>query len=505
VLAPTYGVILYQEQVMQIAQVLAGYSLGSADLLRRAMGKKKPEEMAKQRSIFVTGAVKNNVPESQAAYIFDLMEKFAGYGFNKSHSAAYALLSYQTGWLKAHEPASYMAAVLSADMDHTDKVVGLLYACRKETGLTILPPHVNLSGYDFAVVDDKTVRYGLGAIKGVGEGAVAALVNERRANGDYASLEDLCRRLDLSKFNRRVLEALIRSGSLDGLAANRATLMHRLDAALALGEQNTKANETGQHDIFGLATAHAPEAVRASAPDQPEWTDMVRLRGERETLGRSISGHPIDRFVNDLPRFITGRIADYLEADRPQTGVEGGRAFFGGKPVAIAGVVEELRKRGPRTSAVLDDDSGRMDVSFFDEQYQQYREILVKDALLLIEGKLRFDEFANTWTLRATKVSELERLREKEARRIVLKLASGDVRIFEKLQALLAQHRGGSCQVAAQFHGQGARGTFSFGAEWNVRPTPALIEALETLLGRGRLAVLYSPAPVSTGVSSISG
>jgi DNA polymerase-3 subunit alpha len=505
VLAPTYGVILYQEQVMQIAQVLAGYSLGSADLLRRAMGKKKPEEMAKQRSIFVSGAVKNNVPESQAAYIFDLMEKFAGYGFNKSHSAAYALLSYQTGWLKAHEPASYMAAVLSADMDHTDKVVGLLYACRKETGLTILPPHVNLSGYDFAVVDDKTVRYGLGAIKGVGEGAVAALVNERRANGDYASLEDLCRRLDLSKFNRRVLEALIRSGSLDGLAANRATLMHRLDAALALGEQNTKANETGQHDIFGLATAHAPEAIRASAPDQPEWTDMVRLRGERETLGRSISGHPIDRFVNDLPRFITGRIADYLEADRPQTGVEGGRAFFGGKPVAIAGVVEELRKRGPRTSVVLDDDSGRMDVSFFDEQYQQYREILVKDALLLIEGKLRFDEFANTWTLRATKVSELERLREKEARRIVLKLASGDVRIFEKLQALLAQHRGGSCQVAAQFHGQGARGTFSFGSEWNVRPTPALIEALETLLGRGRLAVLYSPAPVSAGVTSISG
>ena len=219
----------------------------------------------------------------------------------------------------------------------------------------------------------------------------------------------------------------------------------------------------------------------------------------------AFSGHPIDRFVNDLPRFITGRIADYLEADRPQTGVEGGRAFFGGKPVAIAGVVEELRKRGPRTSAVLDDDSGRMDVSFFDEQYQQYREILVKDALLLIEGKLRFDEFANTWTLRATKVSELERLREKEARRIVLKLASGDVRIFEKLQALLAQHRGGNCQVAAQFHGQGARGTFSFGAEWNVRPTPALIEALETLLGRGRLAVLYSPAPVSAGVTSISG
>jgi DNA polymerase-3 subunit alpha len=504
-LAPTYGVILYQEQVMQIAQVLAGYTLGGADLLRRAMGKKKPEEMAKQRSIFVTGAVKNNVPESQAAYIFDLMEKFAGYGFNKSHSAAYALLSYQTGWLKAHEPASYMAAVLSADMDHTDKVVGLLYDCRKEVGLTILPPHVNLSSYEFAVVDDKTIRYGLGAIKGVGQGAVETIVNERRAHGDFSTLEDFCRRLDLSKINRRVLEALIKSGSLDGLAANRATLMHRLDAALALGEQNSKANETGQHDIFGLSAAQVPEAVRTKAPDQPEWTDTVRLRSERETLGRAISGHPIDRFVNDLPRFITGRIVDYIEADKPQASAEGGRAFFGGKPVAIAGVLEELRKRGPRTSVVLDDDSGRIECGFFDEQYQQYREILVKDALLLIEGKLRFDEFANTWVLRANKVSELERLREKEARRIVLKVKSADALPLDRLQGLLAQYRGGGCQVAVQFFAPGARGTFSFGAEWNVRPTPALIEDLEKLLGRGRIAVLYSPPPVSSGVTSIGG
>jgi DNA polymerase-3 subunit alpha len=503
VLAPTYGVILYQEQVMQIAQVLAGYTLGGADLLRRAMGKKKPEEMAQQRSIFVTGAVKNNVPESQAAYIFDLMEKFAGYGFNKSHSAAYALLSYQTGWLKAHEPASFMAAVLSADMDHTDKVVSLLYDCRKEVGLTILPPHVNLSSYEFAVVDDKTLRYGLGAIKGVGEGAVQALVNERRANGDYASLEDLTRRLDLSKINRRVLEALIKSGALDGLATNRATLMYRLDAALALGEQNSKANETGQHDIFGLSTAQAPEAVRVKAPDQPEWTDSVRLRAERESLGRAITGHPIDRFVNDLPRFITGRIADYLEAERPNA--EGGRSFFGGKPVAIAGVVEELRKRGPRTEILLDDDSGRIAVSFFDEQYQQFRDLLVKDALLLIEGKVRFDEFANTWVLRASKVSELERLREKEARRIVLKLKASDRVSLDKLQAVLAQYRGGGCHVAVQFHSTSARGTYSFGADWTVRPTPALIEELESLLGRGRIAVLYSPPPVSAGVTSIGG
>jgi len=303
----------------------------------------------------------------------------------------------------------------------------------------------------------------------------------------------------------RVLEALIKSGALDGLAANRATLMHRLDGALALGEQNSKANETGQHDIFGLSTAQAPDAVRVKAPDQPEWTDSVRLRAERETLGRAISGHPIDRFVNDLPRFITGRIADYLEAEKPTASAEGGRAFFGGKPVAIAGVVEELRKRGPRTEVLLDDDSGRIAVSFFDEQYQQFRELLVKDALLLIEGKVRFDEFANTWVLRASKVSELERLREKEARRIVLKLKASDGLSLDKLQAVLAQYRGGNCHLAVQFHGDGARGTFSFGADWNVKPTPALIEELEGLLGRGRIAVLYSPPPQSAGVTSIGG
>ena len=197
----------------------------------------------------------------------------------------------------------------------------------------------------------------------------------------------------------------------------------------------------------------------------------MRLRAERETLGRAISGHPIDRFVNDLPRFITGRIVDYLEPEKPQASGEGGRAFFGGKPVAIAGVVEELRKRGPRTEILLDDDSGRIAVGFFDEQYQQYREILVKDALLLIEGKLRFDEFANTWVLRANKVSELERLREKEARRIVLKVKSTRCACRSiACRRVLAQYKGGGCQVAVQFFGAGARGTFSFGADWNVRP-----------------------------------
>ena len=301
ILKPTYGVILYQEQVMQIAQVLAGYTLGGADLLRRAMGKKKAEEMAQQRSIFVSGAVARGVREGLAAHIFDLMEKFAGYGFNKSHSAAYALLSYQTAYLKAHYPAQFMAAVLSADMEHTDKVVTLIKEC-SDMGLAVLPPDVNASVYAFTACDERSIRYGLGAVRGVGEAAVEALISERARQGPFASLEDLCRRLDLQKVNRRVLEALLRSGSLDALGPNRATLMERLGAAMQLGDQNMRAHEAGQNDLFGLArrcSAPAPRRRCQRAP-LPEWSEAVRLTGERETLGLYLTGHPLARFEAGL-------------------------------------------------------------------------------------------------------------------------------------------------------------------------------------------------------------
>ncbi|MBK6598936.1 MAG: DNA polymerase III subunit alpha [Proteobacteria bacterium] len=510
VLAPTYGVILYQEQVMQIAQILAGYTLGGADLLRRAMGKKKPEEMAKQREIFVSGAVANNVAERQAAYIFDLMEKFAGYGFNKSHSAAYALLSYQTGWLKAHYPAAFMAAVLSADMDHTDKVVTLIDECKSTLGLEVLPPHVNGSQYEFTVADDATVRYGLGAIKGVGRGAVEVIVAERESAGEFASLEDFVRRLDLSKINRRTLEALIKAGSFDGLALNRATLMLRLPAALALGEQNTRAAEAGQVDLFGLASAQAaPEAIRVTAPDQPDWTEAVRLAGERETLGLYLTGHPVDRFANELGRFATSRIAD-LVSDRPVSSSESGPGFFRGKPATVGGLVHEVRRRGTRVSILLDDKSGQLEVSFFEDVFQQFKDLIVKDSLLLVEGQLRFDEFIDAWRLQGRKVTELERLREREARRILLRwpiaapaeasdqsASQADEQLLERLEATLVPWRGGSCQIAIQYAGTSARAALSLGAAWNVRPTRELLEQLELLVGRKSLNVLYSAPPAA--------
>ena len=495
VLAPTYGVILYQEQVMQIAQVLAGYTLGGADLLRRAMGKKKPEEMAKQRSIFVEGSVSRGVSRNQAAHIFDLMEKFAGYGFNKSHSAAYALLSYQTAYLKAHYPAAFMAAVLSADMDHTDKVVTLIRDCR-EIGLEVTPPDVNASRYEFAVADDRTIRYGLGAVRGVGQGAVEALIAEREARGPFKGLEDLCRRLDLQKVNKRMLEALIRSGSFDSLGVNRATLMHRLPAAMQLGDQNARASEAGQVDFFGLAAAEKPEAANASrTPEQPEWSESVRLKGERETLGLYLTGHPIARFETCLARFVSHRIGD-LVSEKPVATT----GFSAGKAVSVAGLIDEIRKRGPRTILNLDDRTGRLEVTLFDEVFQKHRELIAKDALVMVEGKIRFDEFSNSWRLAAQRITELDRLREQQARRLVLAWpqSSQSDALLNRLMEVLGRWRGGPCPITIEYRGSGAAGAFTLGQEWNVKPTRELIDQMEGLMGHDSVQIVYgAPSSVS--------
>ncbi len=500
ILKPTYGVILYQEQVMQIAQVLAGYTLGGADLLRRAMGKKSPEEMAQQRSVFVGGAVQRGVREQVAVHIFDLMEKFAGYGFNKSHSAAYALLAYQTAYLKAHYPAAFMAAVLSADMDHTDKVVTLIKECT-DLGLAVLPPDVNASAYEFAACGERSIRYGLGAVRGVGEGAAEALIAERNARGEYSGLEDLCRRLDLQKVNRRVLEALLRAGSLDGLGANRATLMDRLSSAMHLGDQNTRARAAGQNDLFGLASEErASAAPLHGSPLLPEWSEAVRLAGERETLGLYLTGHPLARFESSLARFVSHRIGD-LVSDRPVAGLESGR-FGAGKPVTVAGLIDEVKKRGPRVILTLDDRTGRIEALLFEESWQKHRDLIAKDALVLVEGLLRFDEFSDAWRLSARRISELEEVLSRCAQRLVIRCTHADApALSERLAAMLAPWRPGPCPVTIEYTGRDACGALTLGGEWTVRASRELLEQLEGLLGRGALQVLYGPPSASPGPS----
>jgi DNA polymerase-3 subunit alpha len=503
VLGVTHGVFVYQEQVMQIAQRLAGYTLGGADLLRRAMGKKKPEEMAKQRGVFVAGAAARGIEERIANAIFDQMEKFAGYGFNKSHAAAYALISYQTAYLKAHFPAAFMAAMLSADMDHTDKVVTLIHEC-EALKLEVRPPDINTSVYEFTVEGDSAIRYGLGAVRGVGQGAVEAVIAEREARGPFTTLEDLCRRLDLQKINRRVLEALLRSGSLDALGPNRATLMQRLPAAMQLGDQNSKAHEAGQNDLFGLGPAPAsqPSAapVRIEGPVLQEWTEAVRLAGERETLGLYLTGHPARCFAPLLACVASHWIGD-LVSERPMPGTEPVR-FGGGKPVTVGGLVDEVKKRGTRFIVTLDDGTGRLEVTLFEDAYLKYRDLVAKDALVLVDGMLRFDEFSDGWRVQARRITDLRKMSEQQARHIVLTWPQGrpDTPALQgRLAELLAAHRPGPCAIRIEYSGSTARGALKLGAEWQVRATSELREGLEELLGRGSVDVKYAALSAASG------
>jgi DNA polymerase III subunit alpha len=389
ILKATYGVILYQEQVMQVAQVLAGYSLGGADLLRRAMGKKKPEEMAEQRQVFLDGAKASGVDPDRAAYIFDLMEKFAGYGFNKSHSAAYALLAYQTAWLKAHYPEAFMAAVMTADMDNTDKLVILKDDCRR-LGIEIEPPSINASSFGFTVGGPKRIVYGLGAIKGVGFSVVDHLVAERERGGPYRDLPDLCRRADSNKIGRRVLEALTCSGALDDFGANRPTLLGAIDANLRLAESAAQAAAAGQGALFGTDLSVAELSVVVQ--EYPDWTKRQRLQRERESLGLYLTGHPFDEYRRDCEKLGHGSIATVVGGKAEPQPQERYSARY---DVVVAGVVMDLKRRGNRVSVVLDDNTDQVEVTIFDELYVKCRHILEKDRVLVVEGQLRFDDFLN--------------------------------------------------------------------------------------------------------------
>jgi DNA polymerase-3 subunit alpha len=496
VLAATYGVILYQEQVMQIAQILAGYTLGGADLLRRAMGKKKAEEMANQRSIFVDGAVARGTAKAQATHIFDLMEKFAGYGFNKSHSAAYALLSYQTAWLKAHYPAAFMAAVLSSDMDKTDKVVTLIDECAG-MNLTVQPPDVNESLYAFRVSGPMSIRYGMGAIKGVGASAVDAIIEERSANGPFESLPDLCRRIDLQRVNRRVFDALIRSGSLDRIGPNRATLTAELDRAMQLGEQNSRAMSVGQVDLFGLNAA--PDAVVA------DWTEAQRLAGERETLGLFLSGHPITPYEPDLKYLVSARLAD-VGGPKPAAPADGVRSWSAGKPTTVAGLVLEIRRRPNRVTLILDDRSARLEVSLYEEIFQQHRDIIVKDAILIIDGTLRYDDFIEGWRLQAKSLLDIDRARERFARRLWMRWPAefDGPQGMNRFEQMLKPYLRGPCGVSVAVNRPEYSGRLNLADTWSVRPTRELLDKLSSLVGRDGWYLVYGPRNDARGEETSS-
>lgn len=483
ILEPTYGIILYQEQVMHIAQVLAGYSLGAADLLRRAMGKKKPEEMAKQRAVFEEGAKNNGIDPELAMRIFDLVEKFAGYGFNKSHSAAYALVSYQTAWLKAHYPAQFMAAVLSADMDNTDKVVTLIDECR-DMELNVVTPNINACEYRFSAKDEQTIVYGLGAIKGVGQGAIDGIIEERQQHGEFADLFDFCQRVELKKVNRRTLEGLVLSGALDVFGETRATLMATLPAALKIAEQYSRNAEVGIQDLFGITPAVAQEKGPGTYHRLPEWQDEQRLHNEKQTLGLYLTGHPINRYLPELKQFTSSRIVE-LKPTRNQT-------------IIVAGLIIAIRtmntRRGDKMAFItIDDRSARIELAIFSEGYQRYRDLLTKDKLIVVEGEVSLDDYSGGYKMSAKNLYDIDQAREHFAKRLLVrvdehKAANGFV---SALQKTLQPYREGFCPVVIDYAAAGVRAQLPLGEGWSVHPTDELLHRLQDLAGSGQIDVIY--------------
>ncbi|MDM1717855.1 DNA polymerase III subunit alpha [Acinetobacter towneri] len=479
VLEPTYGIMVYQEQVMQAAQYCAGYTLGGADLLRRAMGKKKPEEMVKQRQIFIEGAAKKDIDAATANHIFDYMEKFAGYGFNKSHAAAYALVAYQTAWLKAHYPAEFLAAVMSSEMQNTDNVVFLIDDCR-HNGLEVLPPSVNMSLYHFHASDERTIVYGLGAIKGVGEQAMQSVIDSRQNEGPYRDLFDFCHRIDLKKINKRTLEALIRAGALDCLGIERSSLMAQLPEAVQAAEQARSNRETGIMDLFG----EVEEVQRKPAKPVKPWSDEVRLKGEKDTLGLYLTGHPIDVYRNELKAFIPSKINELTPTRRGVTTV-------------FAGLVVDVANFPNRMVVTLDDGTARIEVSANHERFQRFKDIVQTEKVVVIEGEIYEREGFDRPMGRLTKAFSLNEIRQKRANSIQIHLHAEHLSktLSQDLQNMLLPY----CNVDLCTHipvllhldYAYATAELHLGIQWKIAPLDEALVKLRDYFGKESLHIEY--------------
>ena len=488
-LEPTYGIILYQEQVMQIAQEMGGYTLGGADLLRRAMGKKNADEMAKQRELFVQGAIEKGHSQSLASNIFDLMEKFAGYGFNKSHSAAYALVAYQTAWLKTHYAAEFMAATMSSDMDKTDKVVTFIDECRA-INLQLLPPDVNRGRYQFSVGEQGQVIYGLGAIKGLGEGPVDNIIQSREQAGPFKNLFDFCSRVDGRKVNKRALEALIRAGALDEIGPDgdigyrRAVMLAAMDEALKAAEQQARNVSSGINDLFGGSIVEEQGGnPYANYNDSRALGVRERLAGEKDTLGLYLTGHPIDEYEDELKHMLPQRIVE-LRPDKDKASIYG----------MVVGMRVMKNKRGENFAFLtLDDKSGRLEVSVWAEKFEAYRNILNKDALLVIQGAVSEDSFTGGLKMVAESIQSIYEARCSKLEKLTLsvskdQLAQGWV---DQLHNTLNQYREGCCPIVIDYSHPQASGQFKLGQQWLVQPKDELIASLREQFGKRSLSLDY--------------
>jgi DNA polymerase-3 subunit alpha len=441
------------------------------------MGKKKPEEMAQQRAVFLKGATERGVEEPRANHIFDQMETFAGYGFNKSHSAAYALIAYQTAWLKAHHPAAFMAAVLSSDMDNTDKLDEFVRESR-DLGLAVLPPDINRSSHAFTVLSDDTVLYGLGAIKGVGHAAIDAIEREREANGSFLDLSDFCNRVDHQRINRRALDVLVRSGALDRLDPddNRARLLHELPDAVQAAEQYQRDREAGQVDLFGGAAQVVAPRKTDHAAFAP-WTPLQTVQAERESLGLYLTGHPVELQARDLERFTTcflGEIGSRLSGEAANS--------RRGTPMVLAGLVRAIRRRGNRGAFVaIDDHTGRVELSLFEETWALYAELIRKDEIIVVDGQVSGDDFTGGFRVSAQKVMTLAQAKTRFARGVQVSLRGPCPDLCPALQSTFVPYRDGNARVWLDYSNARARARLELGDEWSVKPCEELVAALGEL------------------------
>lgn len=468
---------------MQIAQVMAGYTLGNADMLRRAMGKKKPEEMAKQKQFFLDGCENNGINKTLAENIFDLVEKFAGYGFNKSHSAAYALVSYQTLWLKAHYTAEFMAAVLTADMQNTDKVVTLVEECRN-LKLDLVLPDVSRSEYTFTVNDEGQVVYGLGAIKGLGEGPIQAIVEGRAGGEPYQDLFDFCRKVDLRKINKRAMEALIRSGAMDKLGASRAQLMASIPKAVQQADQQSRNESVGMMDMFGeMLEASEDSDPYADVAGVREWPEKQRLKGEKDTLGLYLTGHPFDEYEREVRRFVRSSISDLKPNKSPQR---------------VAGLVVAQRTMKTRTGSTmcfitLDDRSARIEATLFSEAFFENRELLQSDQVIVVEGQVSHDDYSGQMKMRVSSVMDVPSARKQFSKGLKLNVHADQLQngLLDRIDSTLRPFRCDGSPVWIEYSSQEASTRIELGDAWRVQPDDNLLLELRYLMGDQCVELVY--------------
>jgi DNA polymerase-3 subunit alpha len=471
-LAPTYGVIVYQEQVMQISQIIGGYTLGGADLLRRAMGKKKPEEMKKHEETIIAGACAKGYNPALAKKLFELMTKFAEYGFNKSHTAAYAVVTYQTAWLKAHHCAAFMAATLSSDMDNTD-TVKIFHDDTLANGITLLGPDINASAYCFEPVDAKTIRYGLGAVKGVGEQAVRLILAAREKDGPFKDLFDFCTRVDKRQVNRRAVEALIKAGAFDAIDPERHKLLASVGLALEAAEQAERhALQAGLFDSGPESSAHTPQYLKVKS-----WDEQEKLMQEKQALGFFFSGHPYDSVRKELSRFTRRGLKD-LQVSREPTLLAG----------IVAGVRTQMTRRGKMLFVQLDDGGTMVEVSVFNELFLAERHKIVTDEILVVEGKVSDDEYSGNKRVVAEKLLTLGEARSHFAQSLKLKMnGQADA---DRLKALLAPFPGATA-VRIHYRNRAAACELVLGPEYRVSLEEGLMQELQNWLAPENVEIVY--------------